>query len=67
VWYLNLVADPRCEVQIGETRWHATARTVTGAERVAWWARITVEQPVQIEYQKRTAREIPILLLDRVT
>jgi deazaflavin-dependent oxidoreductase (nitroreductase family) len=66
MWYLNLVANPRCEVQIGEMRWHASARTVAGAERAAWWARITIEQPIQVEYQKRTAREIPILLLDRV-
>jgi deazaflavin-dependent oxidoreductase (nitroreductase family) len=65
VWYLNLLAHPACEVQIGKARWAATARTMTGEERAEWWARITREQPIQLEYQARTRREIPILLLDR--
>ena len=64
-WYLNLVADPTCDVQIGSARWPAIARTVVGAERAQWWARITREQPVQLEYAARTRREIPVLVLER--
>ncbi len=64
VWYLNLLAQPACEVQIATFRSTAIARTLSGEERAAWWTRITREQPVQIEYQKRTRREIPLVVLD---
>lgn len=63
-WYSNLVAHPECEVQIATFMTTATARTLSGEERAQWWARITREQPVQIEYQKRTRREIPIVVLE---
>lgn len=62
-WYRNLVAEPACDVWIGEFRTSARARTVTGAERERWWAHITHEQPVQLDYQARTEREIPVLVL----
>ena len=64
-WYLNLLADPGCEVQIGTARWPAIARTMAGAERAQWWARITREQPVQLDYATRTRREIPVIVLER--
>ncbi len=64
VWYLNLLARPACEVQIGAFHCHAVARTLAGAERARWWQRVTAEQPVQVEYQARTSREIPLILLD---
>ena len=64
VWYLNLLAEPACEVQIAAFRCAARARTLAGAERAAWWARIVAEQPVQRDYQARTAREIPVVLLE---
>lgn len=63
-WYLNLVAEPRCEAWIGTHQSVATARTVNGEERSAWWTYVTREQPVQLEYQARAAREIPVLVLD---
>lgn len=64
VWYLNLLAEPRCHIQVGAESREAVARTVTGAERAAWWASVTAEQPVQLEYQARTTREIPIIVLE---
>lgn len=64
VWYLNLLAQPACEVQIGNFRAPAVARTLSGAERAVWWQRVTEEQPVQLEYQARTTREIPLIVLD---
>ncbi len=63
-WYFNLQQAPRCEVWIGSFRSPATARTVHGAERARWWEAITAEQPVQLEYQARTSREIPVVVLD---
>jgi deazaflavin-dependent oxidoreductase (nitroreductase family) len=64
VWYLNLLAEPRCHIQVGTQGRDAVARTLTGAERAEWWAMITAEQPIQLEYQARTTREIPIILMD---
>lgn len=62
-WYLNLLAEPACEVQIGTFRSRGRARTLAGAERAAWWSRIVTEQPVQRDYQARTTREIPVVML----
>ncbi len=64
VWYLNLLAQPRCEVWIGAHRSEATARTATGEERARWWSHVTAEQPVQLEYQTRTEREIPVVIVE---
>lgn len=64
LWYLNLIERPDCEVQIGSFRSAARARVVNGAERAQWWARITREQPMQRDYEARTRREIPVVVLD---
>jgi len=63
-WYLNLLANPQCTVQIGRYRASARARTVEGGERARWWDSITKEQPVQLQYQARTGRIIPVVVLD---
>jgi hypothetical protein len=42
------------------------ARTARGVERAQWWAFITHQQPMQLAYQARTSREIPVVILDRV-
>ena len=64
MWYLNLVAAPDCEVQIAVERSQVRARTVSGAERTAWWQFITAEQSQQLEYEQRTSREIPVVVLE---
>lgn len=64
IWYLNLVAEPACAVQIGAFHSDAVARTLAGAERAWWWQRVTAEQAVQLEYQARTTREIPLIKLE---
>lgn len=64
VWYLNLLAEPACEVQIGAFRTPAVARTLHGDERARWWQRVSAEQPIQLQYQQRTTREIPLIMLD---
>jgi deazaflavin-dependent oxidoreductase (nitroreductase family) len=63
-WYLNLLAHPACEVQIKHFRSPAIARTLTSAERAVWWPRITREQPMQLQYEARTPREIPVVVLE---
>ncbi|WP_431961551.1 nitroreductase family deazaflavin-dependent oxidoreductase [Actinacidiphila sp. bgisy160] len=64
VWYHNLVADPRVELQDGPVRQDMTAREVTGDERAQWWERAVEAWPDYAEYQKNTDREIPVFVLE---
>ena len=64
VWYHNLVADPRVELQDGLVRQDMLAREVTGDEKARWWARAVEAFPDYAEYQKKTDREIPVLVLE---
>jgi deazaflavin-dependent oxidoreductase (nitroreductase family) len=66
LWYLNLVANPDCDVRIGTFASRAKARTIDGEARAKWWDLITSEQPEQIKYQSRTSRIIPVVALDLV-
>jgi deazaflavin-dependent oxidoreductase (nitroreductase family) len=64
-WYLNLEADPEVEVQVGPERFKATARTATPEERDEMWKIMTAEWPAYDDYQTKTDREIPIVVLSR--
>ncbi|MGW1886019.1 nitroreductase family deazaflavin-dependent oxidoreductase [Streptomyces sp. NPDC001970] len=66
VWYHNIVADPRVELQDGPMRQDMTAREVTGEEKAQWWARAVETWPDYAEYQKKTDREIPVFVLEPV-
>jgi deazaflavin-dependent oxidoreductase (nitroreductase family) len=65
VWYLNLVANPRCEVELGRERTMRVARQVTGDEKSALWPRLCAMYPDYAGYQARTTRDIPVLRLAR--
>lgn len=64
-WYLNLSDDPAVELQVREERFAARARTATPEERERLWPVMTAEWPAYDEYQANTAREIPIVVLER--
>jgi deazaflavin-dependent oxidoreductase (nitroreductase family) len=64
VWYHNAVADPRVELQDGPVRQDMLAREVTGDEKALWWARAVEAFPGYAEYQTKTDREIPVLVLE---
>jgi deazaflavin-dependent oxidoreductase (nitroreductase family) len=64
VWYLNLVADPKVSLQDGPELKDYTARVVEGAERDEWWKRSTEVWPSYDEYQTKTDRQIPVVVLD---
>ena len=66
LWYFNLVANPQIEVQDGAVRRDATARLLSGDERAEWWKRAVAAYPDYADYQKRTDREIPIFLAERL-
>ena len=65
LWYLNLVANPRCEVEIGSERRSMIAREVGAEEKAALWPRLCQMYPDYADYQARTARDIPVLRLAR--
>jgi deazaflavin-dependent oxidoreductase (nitroreductase family) len=62
-WYLNLEADPEVEVQVLDATLPATARTVTGEERERLWALMRQIWPSYDDYQTRTDREIPVVVV----
>jgi F420H(2)-dependent quinone reductase len=64
VWYWNLLANPRVELQDGANRAEYVAREVTGDEKAAWWARAVEVWPDYDRYQAKTPREIPVFVLE---
>lgn len=65
-WYLNLLAQPRVRVQVGADEFEAMARVTSGAERDAIWKQMAALYPPYDDYQKRTRREIPVVVLEPV-
>ena len=65
-WYLNLVANPRVTVQIGQEAIPMLAETAAGAERERLWAQLTGDFPNFAGYQQKTTRQIPVVILTRV-
>jgi deazaflavin-dependent oxidoreductase (nitroreductase family) len=63
VWYHNLTANPRVELQDGPVKKDYQAREVHGTEREAWWERAVAAWPDYAEYQKKTTRVIPVFVL----
>jgi len=66
VWYHNLVAHPRVELQDGPAKREYQAREIFGEEKAAWWDRAIATWPDYAEYQTRTTRQIPVFLLTPV-
>jgi deazaflavin-dependent oxidoreductase (nitroreductase family) len=62
-WYLNLQANPQVEIQVFDEVVPATARTATGAERERLWALMREIWPAYDQYQTRTDRQIPVVVL----
>ena len=65
-WYANLRKNPVIELQDGTQTWTARAREIEGAEREEWWERCVNAFPPYAEYQEKTERLIPVLLLEPV-
>jgi deazaflavin-dependent oxidoreductase (nitroreductase family) len=64
-WYVNLQKDPQVEVQVWGDRFGARARTATPEEKQELWPLMTATWPDYDEYQKKTDREIPVVVLER--
>jgi deazaflavin-dependent oxidoreductase (nitroreductase family) len=64
-WYLNLETDPEVEVQVKGDRFKARARDATPEEKPEMWKTMTAEWPAYDDYQRRTERQIPVVVLER--
>lgn len=64
-WYRNLLAHPDVEIQVRDEVIPVRARTATAAEKARVWPLMTAQWPDYDAYQKRTPRDIPVVLLGR--
>jgi F420H(2)-dependent quinone reductase len=66
VWYYNLKAEPHVELQDGPIKRDYQAREVTGDEKALWWERAVEAWPDYARYQTKTARQIPVFVLEPI-
>lgn len=64
-WYLNLEANPEVEVQLKGERFKARARDATREEKPEMWRTMTAQWPAYDDYQRRSERQIPVVVLER--
>lgn len=64
-WYLNLSAQPAVELQVAAERFRARARTAAPNERERLWTLMAGIWPAYDDYQAKTEREIPVVVLER--
>ena len=63
-WFLNLLANPNVQVfHRGDTA-DMVARVAEGAERDELWARAIAVYPNYVDYQKKTTRQLPVVVLN---
>ena len=67
LWYANLVANPDVEFEPPrQPKRGYRARTATADEKAAYWPRLCAIYPDYADYQARTDRDIPVVLLDPI-
>ena len=64
-WYLNLVSNPAASVQIDGTRFEVVAATAEPERRARLWPQVLAAYDGYRQYQSRTDREIPVVILSR--
>jgi len=65
-WYRNLAKNPDVELQVLDEVFPAHARTAGGDERERLWRLAAAQWPAYDDYQQKTDREIPVVVLSRV-
>ena len=62
-WYYNLLANPRATIEVGNERLEVTAELADPVEREHLWAMVIERNPAFKEYEKKTRRTIPLVIL----
>jgi len=65
-WYHNLKAHPNVTVEIGAEKFKVKASLAAGAERERLFNQQAALLPVFNDYRKKTTRQIPVFVLERV-
>jgi deazaflavin-dependent oxidoreductase (nitroreductase family) len=65
-WYMNLLETPEVEVQVRGDRFNARARVADAQEKPGMWKTMAAAWPPYDDYQGKTTREIPVVVLQRV-
>jgi deazaflavin-dependent oxidoreductase (nitroreductase family) len=65
-WYHNLVANPRASVEVGTDTFNVIARVAKGQERERIWTAQKERMPGFADYERKTKRQIPVVILERV-
>jgi deazaflavin-dependent oxidoreductase (nitroreductase family) len=65
-WYHNLLANPIVTVEVGGETFEARARVTEGTERERLFEQHATTNPGFRDYQQRTSRVIPVIVLERV-
>lgn len=63
-WYHNLKAHPEVTIEVGTDTLKAVAAEATGSERERLFAAQAERSPQFAEYQRKTARQIPVVVLE---
>lgn len=63
-WYHNLLAHPEVTIEVGTSTLDVTARETEGEERARIWERQKADRPAFAEYETKTSRMIPVVLLE---
>ena len=62
-WYYNLLANPRVTIELGTEQLEVTAKPASPSERESLWAMVTTKNPMFKDYEKKTRRTIPVVIL----
>jgi deazaflavin-dependent oxidoreductase (nitroreductase family) len=64
-WFVNLAANPMVTVEVGTERFQARARITSGEERERLFKLQADKMGIFYDYQKKTTRQIPVVVLER--
>jgi deazaflavin-dependent oxidoreductase (nitroreductase family) len=63
-WYYNLLANPQVRAEIGTETVDLVARVAAGDEREGIWSAQKVAYPGFADYERKTTRQIPVVVLE---
>ncbi|KAA3663569.1 MAG: nitroreductase family deazaflavin-dependent oxidoreductase [Chloroflexi bacterium] len=64
-WYHNLVANPGVSVEVGSEQFEGQAEVATEPERTELYNKMAEQYPIFTEYEQKTERTIPVVILTR--